>query len=88
MLEKEPQNIDKRCPRLGSAVSFDYCWDHAGTANLPCWKIIDCWWELFDIMGYIEQKLNKTEIDALIKAKPKPKVSSIIELINQAKQNK
>ena len=83
------QTIDKyerRCPRLGSPVTFQYC-KECGDDKKLCWKVIDCWYEYFDIMTYLKENLPENELKMLIESKPKPKISSIIELIAKAKEN-
>ncbi len=56
-----------------------------GEGYLPCWKILDCWWELFDIKNYLKQKLSAEDFLKFESLKPKPKVTSLVELIEQAK---
>ena len=76
----------RRCPRLGGPVSFQYCRDSAGE-TLPCWKIFECWWETFDITAYMKAYLPEEDFNRLVNSTPKPKILSIIELIDQAKKN-
>lgn len=73
----------RRCPRLGSPVAFDYCLDEGGLEK-PCFKMIDCWWETFDVVAFLKQHLSPRQFEQVINARPKPKVSSLIELIAQA----
>jgi len=80
-----PEGLEKRCPRLGGPVPFRYCMD-AGDGDLPCFKIMDCWWEDFDIQAYLKKTLSGDELERLLKARPPSKVASIIELIEQAKK--
>jgi hypothetical protein len=82
----DTDNLERRCPRLGNRVSFQYCLDYGSEGRLPCWKIIDCWWEIFDIRTYLKDKFSEEEVSALEQAKPKPKITSLVELINQAKK--
>ena len=88
-LKKEgavPQdNQEKRCPRLGGPVPFKYCRD-AGDGTGPCFKIMDCWWEEFDIKSYLENHLSRPALEKLMAAKPPSKVASLVELIAQAKK--
>jgi hypothetical protein len=49
-----------------------------------CWKIIDCWWEYFDIQGYLQTCLAPEEIQALNQARTPPKLTSLVELIAKA----
>ncbi|MEN8245178.1 MAG: transcription antitermination factor NusB [Thermodesulfobacteriota bacterium] len=78
-------NQEKRCPRLGGPVPFKYCMD-TGDGTGPCFKIMDCWWEDFDIRSYLEQNVSPEALNRLVKAKPPPKVTSLVELIEQAKK--
>ena len=84
-MNQDPDNLQRRCPRLGGPVTFKYC-RFAGEAGRPCWKIADCWWERFDVMTYLQAVLSEEELKSLLEARPKPKVASILELIEQARQ--
>ncbi|MFH2067149.1 MAG: hypothetical protein ABIK15_18260 [Pseudomonadota bacterium] len=85
MMEPEITQKETRCPRLGSIIPFSYCMK-CGDGRLPCGKVIDCWWEIFDIKGYLEQHLSAEDFQELVNRKPKDKVSSILEMIEQAKK--
>ncbi len=78
-------SLVKRCPRLGGPISFKYCMG-AGDNGAPCFKIMDCWWEDFDIRAYLKENLPQGAYERLLKAKPPAKVASIVELIEQAKK--
>lgn len=78
--------LKRRCPRLGGPVSFLYCRDSAGE-NLPCWKIFECWWEVFDITAYMKSYLSEDDFNRLVETQPKPKVLGLVELIEQAQIN-
>ena len=80
-------NREKRCPRLGNPVPFKYCMDNGDNTG-PCFKIMDCWWEDFDIRSYLEKRLSPEALDKLLKSKPPSKVASLVELIEQAKNAK
>ena len=84
-MNENRDQLERRCPRLGGPVSFGYC-RTSGDDRSICWKIIDCWWELFDIVSYLQNSLSKEKFDLLVHAKPKPKVVSLVELIEQAKK--
>ena len=81
------KGLQRRCPRLGGPVSFEYCME-CGNGKQPCWKIVDCWWEAFDIVTYLKKNLSEEEFNRLIHTRPKPKITSLIEMIEQARQNK
>jgi hypothetical protein len=84
--EERFDHLERRCPRLGGPVSFRYCRIHAG-GPLPCWKVFECWWETFDIDGFIKSNLGAENYHTLVAAKPKPKIASLVELIAQTKKN-
>ena len=84
-MDESKDQLERRCPRLGGSITFQYC-RLCGDAGLPCWKIFDCWWEVFDITDFLKENLPGDAFDRLVDAKPKPKISSLVELIEQAKQ--
>lgn len=85
-MDSKIKALERRCPRLGGQIRFDYCL--AGENNQgPCFKIMDCWWERFDVYHYLEATLPPKQFDALLqKDPPKPKASSLVELIEAARQ--
>ena len=82
----KPDDYVMRCPRLGGNVSFDYC-RNCGDGQSPCFKVFDCWWETFDVVVYFKERLSDEEFARLSNSRPKPKVSSLLELIEQARRN-
>ncbi len=81
-----PLERQLRCPRLGHEITFSYCLTCGENQGL-CWKIADCWWEFFDVVGYLKAHYPADTVSAVLTARPtKPKITSILELIEQAKQ--
>lgn len=78
-------HIERRCPRLGGPVSFGYC-RTCGEDKGPCFKVLDCWWERFDVVGYFKHRLPEEKLAQLQCAPPPNKVTSLVELIRQAKE--
>ncbi|MFO7707693.1 MAG: hypothetical protein R6V84_05925 [Desulfobacterales bacterium] len=76
--------LRRRCPRLGGPVTFGYCMgcEH----KRPCTKIVDCWWETFDIVRYLQDQLPADRFEQLMHARPKPKIASLLELIEKARK--
>jgi len=72
------------CRLLGHEVPFAYC--RQGAASQPCRKIFDCWYETFDIQQFMQEHFTEEQIKALT-APPKPKMASLMELIQQAQKN-
>ncbi len=77
--------LERRCPRLGSPVRFHYC-RTAGQEHQPCFKVLDCWWEQFDVAGFFRQRLDPQAFERLTAAPPPDKVASLVELIRQAQE--
>ena len=73
-----------RCRMLGHEVLFSYC--RQVSADLPCRKILDCWFEQFDIDKFINQHYTKQQIQKILQP-PAPKLASIVELIQQAQKS-
>lgn len=73
----------KRCPMLGHDIGFDYC--RQPGQEIPCRKIFDCWYEKFDIVEFIKQEYGGKMVQK-IQTPPKPKMQSLLDLIEQAKK--
>ena len=72
------------CRMLGHEVLFSYC--RHGVMSQPCRKILDCWFHTFDIEPFIREHFTEDQIKAFL-APPKPKVTTLIELIQQAQES-
>ncbi|MBW2602949.1 MAG: hypothetical protein JRE28_01360 [Deltaproteobacteria bacterium] len=84
-MDENIDQIERRCPRLGGSVSFAYC-KTSGDDHSVCWKIFDCWWECFDVVGYLQKTLPEDQFKRLADSKPKQKIVSLVELVEQAKK--
>ncbi len=84
-MDESKDQLERRCPRLGGPVTFQYC-RQCGEDDIPCWKIVDCWWEYFDIVAFLKQSMSRAKFAQLLNSKPKPKLRSLIELVEQAKK--
>ena len=83
----DPETLERRCPRLGGTVTFTYC-TGCGDGDPPlCFKILDCWWERFDVAGYLKTRVSPEAVDRLVSpaAAPPDKVTTIVDLIRQAR---
>jgi hypothetical protein len=80
-----PEDLERRCPRLGSSVCFDYC-RVCGHERQPCFKVFDCWWELFDVVAYFRQHLSPEAFEHLRHAKPPDQVATRVDLIQIARE--
>ena len=71
---------------MGNTVPFKYC-KTCGDDQQHCFKILDCWWEYFDVVQYMKDYLPEEQFNHLLKAKPpKPRITSLVEMIEQARQ--
>lgn len=84
MTENIP-NLQRRCPRLGGPVPFGYCLD-AGDDGLPCFNMCDCWWEDVDVVAYLKNRLSADAFEKLMGHRPVPKISGLLQLIEQAQK--
>ncbi|MCK7506784.1 MAG: hypothetical protein MZV70_23760 [Desulfobacterales bacterium] len=73
-----------RCPKLGDEMTFAYCLREAG--DLPCARIIHCWQSAFDVEALLKELLTPDEWERFTCAQPKDKVTSLIEIIENAKR--
>lgn len=68
---------------LGHEITFEYC--RAPGAASPCRRILDCWFECFDVVEFMKAHFSR-EVIRQIEAPPRAKVLSLLELIEQAKR--
>jgi hypothetical protein len=81
----EAKKLIRRCPRLGGPVEFYYC-KTCQRQGEPCGKIIDCWWEVFDVQKYLEDHLSAETLDKLRIEKSEPKICQLLNIIDQTKK--
>ena len=81
---ESPEKLETRCPRLGGTVPFRYCL--APGEPTPCFKILDCWWETFDVVSYLKERLPEETFDRLSKGLDKPnRLNAILEMVERLK---
>jgi hypothetical protein len=73
-----------RCPKLGGQVTFDYCRIENG--DLPCSRAILCWSVFFDVGAFFCEVLTPDEFKRAFAAASRPKVVTLIELIEKARE--
>jgi hypothetical protein len=73
-----------RCPRLGHHINFSYC--RVENRGLPCFRIIDCWYEHFMVEDFLRSELKPEEWQKVFNRPMKPKILSLVELIEEAKR--
>jgi hypothetical protein len=73
------------CRTLGHYVPFKYC--RTVSDQLPCRKVRDCWHEELNIDRFINEEYNESEHERIF-APPQEKLSTIIDLIKKAQENR
>ena len=72
-----------RCPRVGGEVTFRFC--RFENNMLPCRFIAGCWQGQMDIAAFLDEHYSEDELDRIF-ASPKPKVESLVGLMEKAKK--
>ena len=72
-----------RCPRIGGDVNFKLC--RSENNMLPCRWVVGCWQMHMDVNTFLEDHFSKKELDKIF-VNPKPKIESLVEIIEQAKK--
>lgn len=75
-----------RCPRLGQQIAFSYCRMENG--GLPCFKTLDCWYAHFLVEDFLHEVLTAEEWERAFERPARPKMATLVELIQQAKELK
>lgn len=84
MKTNRPEELEIRCPRLGGTVPFRYCM--APAEPTVCFKILDCWWEVFDVTSYLKTHLPEEDFCRLVENRNRPnRMESILELVEKFK---
>lgn len=66
---------------LGHDIGFAYC--RAPGGDIPCRRILDCWWEAFDIESFIREQYGEEMIDRILAPRQDKRVT-LYELIRKA----
>jgi hypothetical protein len=65
-------------------IEFAYC--RRERDGLPCFKILDCWHEHFPVAEYLKQELTAEQWQQAFCGEVKPKMVSLLELIQAAQK--
>ncbi|RLB26961.1 MAG: hypothetical protein DRG66_06150 [Deltaproteobacteria bacterium] len=74
-----------RCPRVGGEVNFRFC--RFENNMLPCRWIVGCWEMRMDMNKFMTDHYSKEEMDRIF-TPPKPKIESLLNLVEKAKKVK
>ncbi len=72
-----------RCPRVGGEVNFRFC--RFENNMLPCRFIAGCWQGQMDIEALLQEHYSEEELDRIF-APPKPKIESLVGLIEKVRK--
>lgn len=86
--EQTPPDDDYkiRCPRLGHQIVFAYC--RVENRGSPCFKTLDCWYTHFLVEDFLREDLTPEEWEKTFERPTRPKMLTLLELIQQAKDQK
>jgi hypothetical protein len=52
--------------------------------DTPCFKIVDCWWETFDVTAYLKSCLPKETVEKLLEDRTPPnRLQTILDLVER-----
>jgi hypothetical protein len=86
MIDEHDQDVILRCRKLGHEVAFGYC--RRENFGKPCRLILDCWWERFDVRGFLQAHLALEAMEQVERASAASlpqKVLNLLDLVQQAK---
>ncbi|RLB65700.1 MAG: hypothetical protein DRI90_01300 [Deltaproteobacteria bacterium] len=72
----------RHCPMLGQGVGVSYC--RTPGDPCPCRKIFDCWFETFDIEGFITTHYSESEIGQITHPTAS-RLATVLEAVARAK---
>lgn len=85
--QNESRVLSRHCPQLGHPIPFSYClrarMNEAGEAK-PCRKIINCWWETFDIVRFLQDTMSEADFLELTDPAPKDRTAGLMDAIGKA----
>ncbi len=81
--DHSPDHMERHCRLLGHEIRFSYC--RLLPEGRPCRLIVDCWQGSFDVASYLRERYSPDQIESFL-APPKPKITSLLELIEKARQ--
>lgn len=67
---------------LGHVLPFHYCRTMNG--NLPCGRILDCWFKRLPIREFVEVNYSAEERESVFQP-PKPKMVSLVEIVEKVR---
>jgi len=74
--------LEAYCGRLGHFVPFRYCLHPA--EETPCFKILDCWWQTFDVISFLQRNLSQESFSQIAQRSTTPgsRVEGILRILS------
>ena len=79
----EHDQLKRHCPMLGHEIHFGYC--RAPGSELPCRKVFDCWFRIFDVEAFIGFHYTPADIEKIL-APRQDKAAGLVDLIEKARK--
>ena len=80
----DPRTLPTHCPRLGGTITLSYCLAPAQEA--PCERILDCWWQVFDIHTFLKENVSEELLSRIGKPPREDRLSLILRTIETLKK--
>lgn len=77
----EHDSLEKYCPKLGHALTFQYC--RCESNKLPCSRIADCWQEKLPVREFLDSNYSLEEKKFIFRP-AKNKLLSLFEIIQKS----
>ena len=82
----EYEKKEVRCPKLGHQVPFGYC--RKENQGMPCPRALACWEPWPEVIASMKEGLSPKQWEQAFNRPPKPKLTTLVELIEEAKRAK
>lgn len=78
-------DVQGYCRMLGHRLPFRYC--RSANDELPCRKIMDCWYDMFPVLEFLAENYSEEELKAAFGTRPRTRVESLIEIIGRSTEH-
>lgn len=82
MKDRYDLQMHPRCRQLGSEIPFKYC--RTMNTGFPCANILNCWFELIDIVAYLKEEYTEEEMGKFLSRDSR--IDIILKTIDKNKQ--
>lgn len=72
--------VETYCPMLGHGLTFKYC--RTMQLDLPCGRILDCWFDRLPIQQYIGDHYTNAEQEQVFQPL-KPKMTALADIVKK-----